>query len=862
MEKKLFRISFYLFISLLSANLLISQQLFYENGTPSHPDVLGHSSPTRSIIDLSGEWEYSLDLGLTWGKVRIPAAADYVGKIVYRKKFIAGSDAVASRAFTIVSYGINYQAEVFVNEVFIGHHEGGYISFAMPVPDNLIQIGSENVLRIVVDNTLDHRTTFPLRAQATGWKNYNGILRDIFIATTPRQWVEHLEATIEAIEPRATRLTVTASVSVKDAVLPEHLAGKSFQCSAEVIETNTGTVIGKPFAVPVIPQPQQTIRVLIPITISNTRLWTIEAPELYTIKVSLTALEGKKDSVLDESFVTTGIRTFIKEKNRFLFNGAPVTLRGVKWIEDSELHGSAVSYEAMEKDVALIKNLGANAVRVANNPPHPFFVQLCDRYGLFLLQEIPLVEVPGTILDSEPYRAKVDLLFRRMIERDRHHPSIIAWGFGDRIDLSDGTVRSVVSALQQTVKSMDNRLTYVVARDPSTEIGTLADIAAISFPVVDVKEFRSSLETFKKVNLQHPVIIAGYGKAIEKGNRNGYSDPGSQESQARYLQQRYAAVKDAAVAGSIIASFNDHRSDRPVMSTFLANPDRHTDGIVELNREKKVAYEHILSLYHNQRLSALPIGSYIPATPYLYVAIGLVLLIIAAWLVNGNRRFRESTRRAILNSYNFFADIRDQFTLPLFHTTVTAAIVSVTISVVFSSLLHHFKNSTQLDYLISIFFPDAWKMIVIRMAWDPAVSVVYFTVVVLLWFLALTALIQLFAKIARVKIRLFHSYSIAIWTALPWTFFIPVGMILYRVLESEAYVPWVLGLIVLTCVWVFLRTLKGISVIYHVYTPKMYMIGIVVVIVLAGGLYGYLEYSMSLSAYIGLLSSTILPFSL
>jgi hypothetical protein len=87
-------------------------------------------------------------------------------------------------------------------------------------------------------------------------------------------------------------------------------------------------------------------------------------------------------------------------------------------------------------------------------------------------------------------------------------------------------------------------------------------------------------------------------------------------------------------------------------------------------------------------------------------------------------------------------------------------------------------------------------------------------------------------------------------------------MILYRVLESEAYVPWVLGLIVLTCVWVFLRTLKGISVIYHVYTPKMYMIGIVASIVLFGGLYGYLEYSISLSAYVDLLASTILPFSL
>lgn len=861
MEKKLFRFLFYLFFSVLSPNLLFSQQLFYENGTPSHPQVLGYSSVSRSIIDLSGEWEYSTDKGITWQKVLIPAAADYEGSITYRKKFVVTSDVISSGAFTFVSYGINHRAEVYINEIFIGSHEGGYTSFEIPVPDNLIQMGAENIIRIVADNVLDHRSTLPLRAQVNGWKNYNGLLRDIFIVATPRIWISDVDVVTEAIEPKATRLLVTSTISVKDQQALALLSGSTFQCLAEVIETNSGAVVGKPFIVPVSPEAQKDIVVQIPVVIPNARLWTIESPDLYTIKVSLVATEGKKDSLVDETSITTGIRTIIKEKNRILFNGAPMTLRGVVWVEDSERYGSAMTYEEMEKDIALIKNLGANVVRVGFNPPHPFIVQLCDRYGLFVLQEFPLIEIPSSVLAQESYASITEERLKQMIIRDKHHPSIIAWGLGDGIDLSNESVKKLITRLRSAASSMDNRMTYVATRDPNAEIGSLADIALIQLGSENITSFRSSLTEFVRHHPQHPVIAVGYNVSVEKGNRNGYSDPASQQYQARSIRQRYAAVKDAGIAGCLIFTFNDFRSDRPVLRIRAAVPDRHTNGIVELNREKKVAYETVHSLYHGQKLSALPIGSYVPSSPYVYVVIGLALLIAAAWLVNGNRRYRESTRRAIFNSYNLFADIRDQFTLPLFHTTITAIIISITVAVLFSSILHHFRDNMALDYLLSYLFPDGFKKIIITMAWDPAVSVAYYSGVMFVWFLLLTVVIQFCAKIVKVKIRFFHSYSIAVWTALPWTFFIPVGMILYRVLESDPYVPWVMGLIVVITVWVFFRTLKGVSVIFHMYTPKMYMAGIIAVLLISGGLFLYMEYFMSLSAYVELFASTILPYS-
>lgn len=859
LARTLFRSFTYLLLSFLCVNPLFSQQLFLENGSPSHPQVLGYASQTRSVIDLSGEWEFSLDEGVTWASVRIPAAAQYEGKIVYKRKFAADEELIGRSAFRFVSYGINHTADVFINDLFIGRHAGGYTSFELPVPENAVQSGGENVIRIVTDNSLDHRTTFPLRAQVNGVRNYGGLTRDLFLVAVPRASIASAGVTVDAIEPKGVRLTVSAELTA-DGRLREPLSGRSLQLTVSVASASTGALFGKPVTVPVDPLAEGKQTAEVPVTLSGLTMWSPDTPELITVTLSLAALEGKKDSLLDETAVTTGVRTFTKDKEQLLLNGAPVTLRGVVWFEDSERHGSAMTYEEMERDVALIRNLGANTVRAALNPPHPFFVQLCDRYGLFVLEEVPNDGIPAAVASSEGYREQIEERLRAMVQRDRHRPSVIAWGLGSgSAATADGV--PLLKALHRTAKALDGRLTYSVSGDGEHRGVDAADIAGIDLSGDDTKRFRSRLTEFKRIFAGTPVLVAGYGLAVEKGNHNGYSDPVSEEAQARHLHQRTALLRELGAAGGIIRAFNDHRSDRPVMRLGPASSDLHTSGIVALDRQKKTAYDVMHSLYHGQKVSALPMGVYVPPSPYLYVIIGLALLVTAAWLINGNRRYRESTWRSVFKSYNFFADIRDQFSLPLFHTTVTAVIIAVTIAVTVSSVLHHYRTDALADYLLSFFLADAVKRLLIAMAWDPVTSILYLSGAMMAWFFLLTFLIQVGARVARTKVRLFHSYSIAVWTAMPWIAFIPVGMILYRVLQSDAYVPWIVGLIGMMSLWTFFRMLKGISVIYHMYTPKMYMLGLTAVVVLLGGGYLYADAVLSVTAYADLFFSSVLPFA-
>ena len=851
------------FLLTVSSDALTKNQ-FFENGEKSRPEVLNYSSGTRSIVDLSGKWSCSTDDGVTWREVLLPSASDFEGKVIFTRKFDLPTALLTLHSFKFVAYGINYQAEVFLNEVFVGKHEGGYTSFAFLVPENTLQLGNENVIRIVVDNTLNSKSTLPLRQQIGGWKNYGGIFRYVFLVATPLVWIDDLAAVTESIDPKMVKLSVQAVISGRDfskLSLGDHPGTVLLNFSVEASDKTTGLVTGKSLPVSFSPEGNRDVTVQTTVTIPAAKMWSPDQPNLYTLHAVIAAGEGKNSVVLDEYSIHTGIRTIGKEKQNIFLNGAAITLRGVTWGEDSPDHGSALTYEQMEKDIALIKNLGANAVQFAFHPPHPYLLDLCDQYGLLAFEEIPLYETPSDIFSTENYRALAENYTKEMIRRDRNHPSLVAWGFGDGFESIDPRAKLLLDQLQSTERSMDSRLTYYISLSPDDiQNSRIVDIAGIRLANGDIKGFAASLLKWKLSHPDQPVMIGRYGKAVETGNRNGYSDPMSQEAQARYLFQRYDAIKDAGIAGSFLWSFEDWRGDRPLLTVQSATPDLYTQGIVEFNREKKVAYDVVRSMFLGEKIAALPVGTHSVSSPVSYVLLGLLLLILFFWLLNTDRRFRESVFRALRRPYNFFADIRDQRILSNLHTAILSAIVAVTFAIVVSSVLYHFRSSAVLDYILTILITsDSLKAAVIELIWHPIECIAYGGLACFAWMFIVTVLVQLFSFFVRTKVYLFHSYSVAVWSTLPMVIFIPLGMILYRVMESDVYVVPVLVIFVTVMIWIFFRTLKGISIIYDSSSVKIYAIGIVVVGALGILWYGYFDYAHSMMAYVHFMMSTVVP---
>ena len=165
------------------------------------------------------------------------------------------------------------------------------------------------------------------------------------------------------------------------------------------------------------------------------RPWSAEVPNLYEVVVSLREAGGE---VLEATALSVGFRHIERRDGLIFFNGAPITLRGVNRHEFHPDHGRAVPFSSMVEDVVAMKRHNVNAVRTSHYPPDPRFLDLCDRYGLYVIDEADLechgMGYAGDLsrLSNDPswLPAYIDRL-ERLVSRDRNHPSIIFWSLGN-----------------------------------------------------------------------------------------------------------------------------------------------------------------------------------------------------------------------------------------------------------------------------------------------------------------------------------------------------------------------------------------------------------------------------------------------
>src|SRR4029077_2717603 len=174
------------------------------------------------------------------------------------------------------------------------------------------------------------------------------------------------------------------------------------------------------------------------LTVSSPQLWSVDSPNLYQVKV-----EVKIGGAAVDTYVTPlGIRTATFDANTgFSLNGQNMKLRGVCLHHDLGALGTAVHYRALERQVQILKAMGANAIRTSHNPPAPELLDITDRLGMLVMDEsFDTWEQTKTANDYGLYFrdwAQRDL--QAMVKRDRNHPSVIVWSIGNEVGGSTTT---------------------------------------------------------------------------------------------------------------------------------------------------------------------------------------------------------------------------------------------------------------------------------------------------------------------------------------------------------------------------------------------------------------------------------------
>ena len=303
--------------------------------------------------------------------------------------------------------------KIIVNGVEKASHKGGYSLFRANVTDALHD--GENLLAIWVDNT-QRDDVYPQTADFTF---YGGLYRGVNLITVEDSRFDLDYCGGKGFDVSAAVDDGAAVVSL-DAFITNPVEGQSVEF---IVRDAAGVIV----AGAVRPAAE---RVHAEVRIENAHLWQgVKDPYLYAVEALLTV----HNETIDNVSANLGVRTYTVDPQKgFFLNGVLTPLRGVSRHQDRLGQGNALTKEQHEEDVAFIREVGANTVRLAHYQHSPYFYDACDRAGLVVWAEIPFISVmnpaPGA---HENCRSQM----KELIVQNYNHPSICFWGISNEITI-------------------------------------------------------------------------------------------------------------------------------------------------------------------------------------------------------------------------------------------------------------------------------------------------------------------------------------------------------------------------------------------------------------------------------------------
>ena len=359
---------------------------------------------------LPKEWE-SVTLPHTWNNIDgQDGGNDYWrGTATYVKTFPRPSINRDERVF-IEFKGAAMTADVFLNGKHVSTHRGGYSRFRADITPYL---EDENIISLNVDNS-SNTTVYPQKADFTF---YGGIYRDVNMIIVPSSHFELVKNGSNGI-----KITPNVDLEKKEALVTvETWQEGGDEVSLTIYDSENNVVEEKKKEAS--PHSSGSIK------IENVHLWDgLEDPYLYRAEAVLIENGEEKDTV--SSYF--GCRTYcIDPEKGFFLNGRSYPLRGVSRHQDRKGKGNAISMEDMEEDMALIREIGANTLRLAHYQHADEFYDLCDRNGLVVWAEIPYITMHMDEGRENTIEQMTDL-----VTQCYNHPSIVVWGLSNEITAS------------------------------------------------------------------------------------------------------------------------------------------------------------------------------------------------------------------------------------------------------------------------------------------------------------------------------------------------------------------------------------------------------------------------------------------
>ena len=437
------------------------------------PKVLYRDGNTGRYL-LDGAWYFRLDpfdQGLAqgfhrstslanWTPVKVPNAwnasdlseASQRGAVGWYRTDFRAPAAGRTVSWVLRFESVNYRARVYLNGHQIGSHEGAYLPFE--VPAERLRKRGVNRLVVRVDSRRSETDLPPLVDQDNGtpgggWWNYGGILREVYLRKVDRVNLENFLA-------RATLPCRACDASV---LLRARLHNISSAKQRVTMHASVGGQAAR-FRSVVIPR-HRTREVSTKLKITNPRLWEPGDPQLYTVRAGA-SVRGRS---VGGYLAHIGVRSIKVRGGRLLINGIPTTLRGASMHEESvgDNDGGALSIQDWRSMFQQLRAVGGTITR-AHYPLHPGILEMADRAGVMVWDEIPMYRLGEDQLKLRSVQQKGLNDIRDMIDRDQNHPSVLTWAIGNELPSRPASGQDAyIRASHALIKRMDP--TRLVATD-------------------------------------------------------------------------------------------------------------------------------------------------------------------------------------------------------------------------------------------------------------------------------------------------------------------------------------------------------------------------------------------------------------
>ena len=431
------------------------------------------------------------------------------------------------------------------------------------------------------------------------WR-FSGIFRDVYLYSSPKVHIRDYFARCE-LDENYKHAKIKVSVKLihygKDAA-EQHKVEISLLDNEQHF-VNSKILIDDVFSI----KPGTEHLIELQAKIKDPKKWTGETPNLYDLFL---ILKNSRDQITEVEHCKFGFRKIeINNQGSFLINGESIIFKGVNRHEHDPDHGRAITHDRMIQDLILMKQNNINAVRTSHYPNHPKWYDLCDEYGIYVIDECNLEShglreiIPGS--DPNWTEACIDRMIN-MVERDKNHPCVVVWSLGNEAGMGE-----IFNIMKKEALLLDSTRSIHYEGDYNHEIADVNSFMYMSPKQLERNLRRSSKRKMSKTGkITHPkpVVLCEYAHAMGNslGNFQEFMDIFEKYPHAiggfiwDFIDQGLRKITDK---GEEFWAYGGDFGDKPNDGNFCIN------GIVLPDRKPNPALHEVKKVYQNVKFYSL-----------------------------------------------------------------------------------------------------------------------------------------------------------------------------------------------------------------------------------------------------------------